>query len=45
MTQLNVITTAEQIRVWDTGWGCNSKKKKRKNINTKHHCVNTMAKM
>lgn len=30
MTQLNVITTAVQIRVGDTGWGCNSKKKKKK---------------
>lgn len=30
MTQLNVIRAAVQIRVWDIGWGCNSKKKKDK---------------
>lgn len=30
MTQLNVIRAAVQIRVWDTGWGCNSKKKEDK---------------
>lgn len=30
MTQLNVIRAAAQIRVWDIGWGCNSKKKEDK---------------
>lgn len=30
MTQLNVIRAAVQIRVWDIGWGCNSKEKEDK---------------
>lgn len=45
MTQLNVIRTPVQVGVWDIEWGCNSKKKKRKNQKKiKHCCVTTMGK-